>query len=114
MTNHSDLEPERWRRFSVDQQILMIGNEMNRASKFMAEVDRERRQSCYERALQLADLTISEHEGSSLGRELRLWRGVIADLRSSGAPEPGEHKTAFKLLLQMTPVAAEQISHLGL
>ena len=114
MTNHSDLDPERWRRFSLDQQILMIGNEMNRAGKFMAAKDREHRQSCYERALRLADLTISAHPDTSLGREMRIWRGVIADLHSQQAADPAVHRTAFKLLLQMTPVAAEQVGCLGL
>ena len=114
MTNHSDLAPERWSRFTADQQVLMIGNEMNRASKFMAPEDRERRSACYERALQLADLTIEVNPGSSLGRELRLWRGVIAELRSNSTPDPGTHRTAFKVLLRLTPMAAEQVGHLGL
>lgn len=30
MTQHASLSPERWAAFSLDQQILMIGNEMNR------------------------------------------------------------------------------------
>ena len=114
MTNHADLSSERWSRFTVDQQVLMIGNEMNRASKLMSEGDSERRRACYERALQLSDLTIGLQAGSSLGRELRIWRDVIADLRARGSPEPQTHRTAFKLLLQMTPVAAEQIACLGL
>jgi len=114
VTNHADLGPERWSRFTVDQQILMIGNEMNRASKFMAAEDRERRSACYERALQLADLTIELDPGSSLGRELRLWRGVVAELHSSDTADPGTHRTAFKVLLRLTPVAAEQVGYLGL
>jgi hypothetical protein len=74
----------------------------------------ERRLACYERALQLADLTASEHAGTSLSKELQLWRGVIAELRSQGDAAPDVHRTAFKLLLQMTPTAAEQIGYLGL
>ncbi len=30
MPQHSSLSPERWAQFNLDQQILMIGNEMNR------------------------------------------------------------------------------------
>jgi hypothetical protein len=112
MTNHSELTLERWGRFSLDQQILMIGNEMNRATKLMGAADQERRQACYERALQLTDLTLGLAHGPSLGRELGIWRGVIADLHARRAAEPATHRTAFKLLLQLTPVAAQQIAFL--
>src|SRR5436305_15051217 len=33
MTQHSSLSSARWAQFSLDQQILMIGNEMNRAKR---------------------------------------------------------------------------------
>lgn len=32
MLQHGSLTPERWIGFTLDQQILMIGNEMNRAA----------------------------------------------------------------------------------
>jgi hypothetical protein len=35
MSQHSSLSPERWAGFSLDQQILMIGNEMNRAKRLI-------------------------------------------------------------------------------
>jgi len=112
MSNHADLTSERWSRFTLDQQILMIGNEMNRAMKLMSAEDLERRQACYERALQLADLTLGLEHGASLNRELRLWRGVIADLYARRASEPATHRTAFKLLLQLTPAASAQVAYL--
>jgi len=49
--------------FSLDQQILMIGNEMNRAAKLLATADRERLRSCYERVLRLTDLTVATRPG---------------------------------------------------
>src|SRR3989449_11634574 len=42
MNQHAGLSPERWAAFSLDQQVLMIANEMNRAAKLMAPADRER------------------------------------------------------------------------
>jgi hypothetical protein len=33
MSQHSSLSSERWAQFNLDQQILMIGNEMNRAKR---------------------------------------------------------------------------------
>ncbi|HEX3555356.1 MAG TPA: hypothetical protein VIA62_19195 [Thermoanaerobaculia bacterium] len=40
MTQHASLSPERWAAFSRDQQILMIGNEMNRATRLLRLGDR--------------------------------------------------------------------------
>jgi len=42
---------ERWAGFPLAQQILMIGNEMNRAVKLFREEDKERLRNCYERVL---------------------------------------------------------------
>jgi len=58
VTQHATLTPERWTTFSLDQQILMIANEMNRASKLFGAEDRDLLKGCYERVLRLTDLTI--------------------------------------------------------
>ena len=112
MANYDELTLERWAQFSLDRQILMIGTEMNRASKLMGEGELERRQLCYARALQLVDLTLGLKPRQGLCRELGLWRGVSADLYDRGASDPATHRTAFKLLLQLTPVASLQVAHL--
>lgn len=114
MTNHSELTSDYWRRFTLDQQILMIGNEMNRASKLMAPELLESRQDSYECTLRLVDLTVDVQKNRSLRRELLLWREVLADLYVRRAAEPATHRTAFKLLLQLTPEAAKQVEALGL
>jgi hypothetical protein len=49
MAQHASLAPERWARFSLDQQILMIANEMNRAAKLIEPLDAERLRRGYER-----------------------------------------------------------------
>jgi len=53
MTQHVSLTPERWSRFALEQQILMIGNEMNRTSKLLADSAPESRRLGYERVLRL-------------------------------------------------------------
>jgi hypothetical protein len=40
MTQHASLSAARWSFFSLDQQILMIGNEMNRATRLVRPADR--------------------------------------------------------------------------
>jgi hypothetical protein len=84
MTQHASLSPERWSAFSLDQQILMIGNEMNRAAKLMRPESRSLLQQCYERVLRLVDLTVEVNSrppcaGSSCA-------GEISSLSYTSAP----------------------------
>lgn len=109
MTQHASLSPDRWRQFSLDQQILMIANEMHRAAKRMSPGDAESRRLAYERVLRLVDLTVEVHTRPNLRRELLRWRELVAELYLTPNPEPRRHRAALKCLLQTTPVAARQI-----
>ena len=109
MSQHAGLSPERWARFSVDQQVLMIANEMNRAGKLMGEADRVRLSNAYERALALVDLTVQVQARRGLRRELLRWRDLVAELFVTPEPQPAAHAAAFRALLQLTPEAARQL-----
>ena len=109
MALHAGLTPERWALFSLDQQILMIANEMNRAAKLTAPEDADRLRRSYECALELADLTIAAHAERGLRRELRLWRDLVAALHGAPAADPAAHAAALRSLLCFTPEAARQI-----
>jgi hypothetical protein len=109
MTQHASLSPERWSAFTLDQQILMIGNEMNRAAKLMEPERRPHLQQSYERVLRLIDLTVEVQSRPTLRRELLRWRDLIAELYISPEPDPDRHAAAFRCLLLFTPVAAQQI-----
>jgi hypothetical protein len=111
MTQHSSLTPERWARFDLDQQILMIANEMNRASSLLSPEHRPSLQRTYERALRLLDLTVATRSRRGLRRELLRWRDLVAALYIAPGPEPAAHAAAFRCLLQFTPAAARQIPH---
>jgi hypothetical protein len=106
---HGSLTPERWSKFSLDQRILMVGNEMHRCAKLFAPEDRARLRSGYERVLRLADLTVSCRPRRALLRELLRWRDLVAALYVADAPEPEAHRAVFEVLLRFTPVAAAQI-----
>ena len=109
MSQHSSLSPERWSSFSLDQQILMIGNEMNRASKLMGSGDSGSRQRSYERILRLVDLTVEVQQRRNLRREMLRWRDLVAALYLQPEASPKEHKDAFRSLLLFTPTSARQI-----
>jgi len=109
MTQHASLSPERWASFSRDQQILMIGNEMSRATRLLRLADRPGLVLCYERVLRLVELTIEVQTGHGLRRELLRWRDLVAEMFLRQEPEPEEHFAAFRALLQLTPASARQI-----
>ena len=109
MSQHASLSPARWASFSLDQQILMIGNEMNRASRWRADEDWPSLQLSYERVLRLVDLTVGVQRRPALHRELLRWRDLIAALYIGSRPNPQEHASAFRSLLLLTPTAARQI-----
>ncbi|MBM4184163.1 MAG: hypothetical protein FJ207_08020 [Gemmatimonadetes bacterium] len=109
MTQHSSLGEDRWSRFDLGQQILMIGNEMNRIA---ASIDAGHVESLgrgYERVLRLTDLTVAGPLRPTFRRELLRWRDLAAELYLRDAAHAAAHRDAFRALLLLTPVAARQI-----
>lgn len=106
---HAGLTEERWSKFDLEQQILMIANEMNRGRKLASVADRSRLEHCYERVLRLVDLTVQVQNRRSLRRELLRWRDLIARLYVTPDSQPAEHNAAFRCLLQLNPVAYQQL-----
>ena len=112
MTQHASLTPDRWLRFSPEQQVLMISNEMNRASRLLSETDADSRGLAYERVLRLVDLSVEVAEKSTLRRELLRWRDLIGELYVACDADPEAHASALRILLQLTPGSAAQIPFL--
>ena len=108
---HAGLSPDRWAAFSFDQQILMIGNEMNRASSLLDRGAWDHARRGYERVLQLVDLTVTALTPTRR-RELLRWRDLVAALYIGPEPDQEAHRRAFRCLLQLTPVASRQIEPL--
>jgi hypothetical protein len=55
---HAALTTERWAGFPLEQRILMIATEMNRAGKLFGSGNRGRLGMCEERILRPVDLTV--------------------------------------------------------
>jgi len=106
VTQHASLTPERWAAFGRDQQILMIANEMNRASRLFGAADRGRLANAYERVLRLADLTVEVQPSRSLRRELLRWRELAGGVYLN--PDLEAHRQLFRALLLLTPMSAKQ------
>ena len=113
MTQHASIAPERWSKFTLAQQILQIGVEMQRAQSSFSPLDPMSLRASYERALRLVDLTVQVNEIPNLRRELLRWRGVIAGLYVGGAPDAATHKNALRVLLELNPETSRQLPFLG-
>ena len=114
MTQHKGLDAERWADFDIDQQLLMIGNEMNRVSRFVDRDQGDAARRGYERVLRLTDLTVGCLPRPALLRELLRWRDVVAHLYCAQATDAALHRSAFRALLLLTPTAAKQLPFLAL
>jgi hypothetical protein len=109
---HAGLSPERWSTFSFAQQILMIGNEMNRGLHHLNTGDVDRVRATYERTLALVDLTVGLPLAHARRRELLRWRGLIGTLYLDPPAGTAAHAEAFRCLLRMTPESSRQIAAL--
>jgi hypothetical protein len=110
-TQHASLSPERWGRFPLTQQLMMIANEMNRASKLQGPADAERLRNGYERILALVDLTVQANPRRALRRELLRWRGLVAELYVASRADERAHAVAFRALLQLHPETWRQLPY---
>jgi pantothenate kinase len=110
VTQHASLTRERWAGFGREQQVLMIGNEMNRARGLLEAEDAERLRRAYERVLRLVDLTVETRPRAAFLRELLRWREVVAELYLRGRGDPRAHAGAFRALLRLTPASARQVA----
>lgn len=106
---HRDLDAVRVQSRPFDEQILMIGNEMNRAAAMLARGAPDRARGSYERVLALVDLVVAAAATPARRRELLRWREVVAAMYVAPAPDPAGHRQAFRALLQFTPASAGQI-----
>jgi pantothenate kinase len=112
VTQHASLSAERWSRFSLDQQVLMIANEMHRATALQGSGDRASLERAYERVLRLVDLTVAVQPKRALRRELLRWRDLVAALFVSAGTAPADHRNTLRALLLLRPAAARQIPFL--
>jgi len=111
VTQHASLSPERWARFSRERQLMMIANEMNRATALMDADDGRSRGLAYERVLRLTDLTVAVNPQRTLRRELLRWRDLVAALYLEVVPNMQGHRAVLRCLLQLSPDTAAQIPY---
>ena len=95
---HPALE-KRWQTFPEHQQILMICNELNRASNLQS--DTKEYKNALERALELMDFTIDDPRTKFRLREFLRARRMVAQLYVSS--QRCETKRLQRILMQLYP-----------
>ncbi len=113
MTQHTSLSAERWSKFTLGQQILQIGVEMQRARSCFDPLERALLRASYERVLRLVDLTVQINAIPNLRRELLRWRGVIAESFVSDEPDRAGHDAALRVLLELHPESSVHVAFMG-
>ena len=71
---------EKWIKYTKEQQILMIANEINRAKNAILNNYNEDAKCCYERALELIVLTIDDLKWRNNLKEIIRCKEVVASL----------------------------------
>ena len=96
---HRNLTKERWAQFPFFQQILMIANELHRASKWIETGDFFEVKLCYERAFELLYLTVEVLQEKRKLRELLRFKEMLALLYIKKKPLLSENKGLEKVLI---------------
>jgi hypothetical protein len=104
--------PARWAEFTLAQQILMIANDLHRASKWTGVGDTALRRGAYARSLALTDLTAAG-SGHRLAfrREILRWRELLAALYLEEEARPVRNAELLRTLLRFTFETSRQIPH---
>ncbi len=77
---HKNLKSDKWQKFSIKQRELMIANELNRAKNWLEKKDLEEVKNCYERALELLDLTVAVTKNKNRLKEYLRLREIMGKL----------------------------------
>lgn len=112
MKQHAGLTLERWREFTLEQQILSIGAEMLRVLHSIESGNERSLRLGYQRVLRLTDLTVEAHRSPRLWRELLRRRDLIAERYVADAPDATARRDLLRCLLRFTRETAKQVAHL--
>lgn len=98
---HQTLTEEKWSAFPFYKQLIMIGNELNRAKNWIENNDIEKVKVCYERAFELFYLTIACLKDTRKLRELLRAKEMLGALYIEKKPSLNENILLLKTLLSL-------------
>jgi hypothetical protein len=93
------MTPEKWGRFPVERQILMIGSEFGRAKNLLRDHAYTEVRQCYERAMELLDLCTTDQKWRSRLRELLRFRELLGELYLDLPVDDGRSMLLYRTLM---------------
>ena len=102
LKHHKTLTTEKWKTFSFGKQILMIGNELNRAKNWIIRKDFQEVGLCYERAFELLYLTIACAKKKSRIYELSRFKEVLSSLFLEELPSIENNIKVYNTLISLS------------
>jgi len=101
LKHHKTLTLDKWLSFSFDKQILMIANELNRASNWIGKHNIPEAKLCYERAFELLYLTIALLKEKNKLREFLRFKEMLARLYAQELPAQQETLALLRILISL-------------
>ena len=98
---HQTLTEEKWGTFPFYKQLIMIGNELNRAKNWIENNDVKKVKTCYERAFELFYLTIACLKDKRKLKELLRAKEMLGALYIEKMPDLNENIALLKALLSL-------------
>ena len=99
---HKSMDPARWNAFSLERQVLMIGSEFARAHNLRRDNVTVEVLQCYERALELLDLSADDPKWRPRLRELLRFRETLCGLYVSPPDPHDEFLALYRVLMSWT------------
>jgi hypothetical protein len=99
--------------FSLPDRILMVSNEVHRATSALRKGSREGARRAYFRAIELFDLTVGTLEGARPAqlKEFLRWREILGLEALRESPTLEDNLGLLKALLLFTAPSARQVPH---
>lgn len=107
---HKNLTLEKWAGYSKGQQVLMIANELNRAKNLYLRDMIDEVKFCYERAMEMTDLTSEDPKWKGRLKEMRRFREELAGLYWQEKGNAEENLKLYDALIKMVPEAYDLLN----
>jgi hypothetical protein len=96
---HKSMDAQKWNRFPLERQILMIGSEFARAQNLQRDNLAGEVLQCYERAFELLDLCATDPKWRSRLKELLRFREILGELYLNVSKDDRQFTMMYQTLM---------------
>ncbi len=102
---HKTMTEKKWSQFPLSQQILMIANELSRATSCIKRNDPKEVNLCYERAFELIYLTVAISKNYNFLREFLRFKELLAEQYIASKKDLKKNERLQKVLISLNSEA---------